>query len=76
MMEGFTMCGGCESSQIPTVLLLDPEKKFLAFGHDAEKKYAELLLNQPEYAKQCYYFARFKMQIYNNEVTINSHLLS
>lgn len=54
------------SSKIPTVLLLNPEKKFVAFGNEAEETYASLTINDPQYANQCYYFTRFKMQLYNN----------
>ncbi|XP_052091580.1 heat shock 70 kDa protein 12A-like isoform X2 [Mytilus californianus] len=54
------------SSKIPTVLLLNPDKKFVAFGNEAEEKYASLTINDQQYANQCYYFTRFKMQLYNN----------
>ncbi|CAG2220776.1 unnamed protein product [Mytilus edulis] len=54
------------STKIPTVLLLNPDKKFEAFGNEAEEKYARLTINDPQYANQCYYFTRFKMQLYNN----------
>lgn len=58
---------GLESLKVPTVLLLDHEGAFKAFGFEAEQQYTDLVQNDPEYANTCYYFSRFKMQLYNNK---------
>ncbi|XP_076088878.1 heat shock 70 kDa protein 12A-like [Mytilus galloprovincialis] len=52
--------------KVPTVLLLNPDKKFVAFGHKAEDQYTDLLEKTPDEAHKWYYFSRFKMQLYNN----------
>ncbi|CAG2196300.1 unnamed protein product [Mytilus edulis] len=65
VMEGIGKINSM-STKIPTVLLLNPDKKFEAFGNEAEEKYANFAIHDPQYANQCYYFTRFKMQIYNN----------
>lgn len=57
---------GLESLKVPTVLLLNPDREFVAFGFEAESKYSELLQNDPDEAQTWYYFSRFKMQLYNN----------
>ncbi|VDI76900.1 Hypothetical predicted protein [Mytilus galloprovincialis] len=54
------------SLKVPTVLLLDHDREFVAFGFRAEFIYSELLQNNPDEAHTCYYFSRFKMQLYNN----------
>lgn len=55
------------SSQIsyktPTTILLDNEKKFVAFGYDAESKYAELAEDEEQH--DYFYCRRFKMLLYN-----------
>ncbi|OPL33355.1 hypothetical protein AM593_09397, partial [Mytilus galloprovincialis] len=57
---------GNASFKVPTVLLLNPDKKFVAFGHKAEDQYTDLLEKTPDEAHKWYYFSRFKMQLYNN----------
>ncbi|XP_063411922.1 heat shock 70 kDa protein 12A-like isoform X2 [Mytilus trossulus] len=57
---------GNESLKVPTVLLLNPDRKFVAFGHRAEDQYTDLLEKTPDEAHKWYYFSRFKMQLYNN----------
>lgn len=52
----------------PTCLLLDPTMQFHAFGYEAENKYAELAAE--ELHEDWYYFERFKMQLFKNEVSI------
>ena len=49
-----------------TCLLLDKEKKFVAFGYDAENRYAGLVMNKEQY--DYYFFDHFTMSLYNNEV--------
>lgn len=61
---------GLESLKVPTVLLLNPDREFVAFGFEAESKYSELLQDDPDEAQKWYYFSRFKMQLYNNMVNI------
>lgn len=55
------------SSQIsyktPTTILLDNEEKFVAFGYEAESKYAELAEDEEQY--DYFYCRRFKMLLYN-----------
>ncbi|VDI65162.1 Hypothetical predicted protein [Mytilus galloprovincialis] len=57
---------GNASSKVPTVLLLNPDRKCVAFGHQAEDQYTALLEKTPDEAHKWYYFSRFKMQLYNN----------
>lgn len=70
VMEGIQTTNNM-SSKVPTVLLLKPDRTFEAFGNEAEDKYTRLTLSNPQYANQCYYFSRFKMQLYNNRVSCN-----
>lgn len=50
------------SYKIPTTLLLDKDKKFVAFGYKAENKYAELA--DDEENQDYFYIRRFKMMLY------------
>lgn len=52
------------SLKTPTCLLLDQEKKFLAFGYEAEDKYTELVMDDKH--ADFYYFEHFKMNLHNN----------
>jgi len=54
------------SLKTPTVLLLDPDRKFHAFGYEAEEKYSDLLTD--EEADGWALFRRFKMALYHTEV--------
>ena len=54
------------SMHIPTCLLLDKERIFVAVGYDAENKYAELLYDNEQ--DDYYFFDHFKKSLYNNEV--------
>ena len=56
--------GNIWSQKTPTCLLLDKEKKFVAFGYEAEHRYAELVMDKDDY----YFFDRFTMSLHNNEV--------
>lgn len=55
------------SLKTPTVLLLTPDKKLEAFGYDAEDKYGQLAADGEH--KDYYYFRRFKMKLYQREVS-------
>ena len=46
----------------PTVVLLDPQRKFDSFGQDAKNKYMELIKKGVH--KQWYYFEHFKMKLF------------
>jgi len=54
------------SMKTPTCLLLDKEKKCVAFGYDAENKYANLVMDKEH--DDYYFFHRFKMNLHNNKV--------
>jgi hypothetical protein len=43
--------------------LLDKEKKFVAFGYDAENQYADLVMDKKH--DDYYFFHRFKMNLQN-----------
>lgn len=51
------------SYKTPTTILLDNEEKFVAFGYEAESKYAELAEDEEQY--DYFYCRRFKMLLYN-----------
>lgn len=67
MGKGQTRVG---SLRVPSVLLLDNNRTFVAFGFKAESMYSALLQKDPDEAQTWYYFSRFKMQLYNNMVNI------
>ena len=48
--------------------LFDKSKKFVAFGFEAEDMYSDLTLDQLE--GDWYYFRRFKMLLYNSQVSV------
>ena len=54
------------SMKTPTVLLLSPDKKFAAFGYEAEDRYNQLALNNEH--KEWFYFRRFKMKLHGEKV--------
>ena len=54
------------SLKAPTCILLDKEKKYVAFGNDAAIHYAELVENEKQ--NDYYFFDRFTMSLHNNEV--------
>ena len=82
----FQICssGNFLSQKEPTVLLLNPNKSCKAFGYEAETTYMEMTKNRysesdipPEEVpkedwKKYYYFSRFKMLLYKNEVGVIS----
>ncbi|XP_061164989.1 heat shock 70 kDa protein 12B-like [Saccostrea echinata] len=51
------------SEKTPTTLLMDGDQNFVAFGYEAESKYAELA--EEDEHLDYYYFRRFKMVLYN-----------
>lgn len=56
------------SVKTPTTLLLDSNKQLVAFGYQAENRYTELVLDGK--LDDHYYFHRFKMKLYENEVRL------
>jgi hypothetical protein len=58
--------GALSSIKTPTCLLLDKEKKFVAFGYEAENQYADLVMDNEH--DDYYFFHRFKMNLHNNKV--------
>lgn len=54
-----------KSYKIPTNILFDADKKFIAFGNQAEEMYSIL---QKE---KCYFFRKFKMLLYDMDCTEN-----
>lgn len=57
--------GGLMSLKTPTVLLLKPDKTFMAFGYEAEDAYKELA--EDDEHRDYYYFRRFKMLLHKVE---------
>ena len=57
------------SLKAPTVVLLDKNRKFVAFGYDAEDKYSEFALDDEHH--DYYYFRRFKMLLHETKVKIH-----
>lgn len=51
------------SLKTPTILLLNPDKSFKAFGYEAENEYTQLAEDGEH--EDYYYFRRFKMMLYN-----------
>ena len=60
--------GRTQVPKTPTSILFTPRRDFNSFGHEAEKKYAELS-NSGEY-KSWYFFKRFKLTLYDNKVSL------
>lgn len=54
------------SLKCPSILLVNPSKKFEKFGEEAFKAYNKL---SKEDAKKYFYFYRFKMKLYRNPVS-------
>lgn len=55
----------------PTVLLLDPEGKFEAFGEEASTLYyTKRNLKYPDRVAEYYFFNQFKMSLYSREVCL------
>ena len=56
------------SLKTPTCMLLTSDKKFKAFGYEAENEYVKLTQNDEH--KKCYFFEQFKMKLYDSKVTV------
>ena len=52
--------------KVPTTILFDETKKFIAFGSEAENKFSRLAMRGKE--RECYYFSCFKMMLHEEEV--------
>lgn len=50
------------------IFLLDKVGKFIVFGYDVEFRYNNIVFD--EIQKDFFYFERFKMSLYNNEVRL------
>ena len=61
---------GVSNTKTPTTLLLTPDKRFHSFGFGARDFYHDL---EPSEAKKYMYFEKFKMKLYNNEVSNHYH---
>lgn len=57
------------TSKTPTVLLLDPDEKFEAFGKNALDRYYSLNRSKSKRVGDYYLFRQFKMSLYNVQVT-------
>ncbi|KAI2797411.1 hypothetical protein BLOT_015505 [Blomia tropicalis] len=55
--------------KVPTILLIDPNKKFKAFGYEAQNYYNDLT---PKERKRWFYFENFKMDL--NVQTLNNSI--
>lgn len=55
---------GLVSLKTPTTVLLDSNQELVAFGYEAEDRYAELA--EEEEHGEYYYFRRFKMSLFNS----------
>lgn len=60
---------GFFSEKTPTSLLLNSDRKLVAFGYDAENQYADL--SQDEKHSDYYFFQRFKMNLHKVEFSNN-----
>ena len=56
------------SLKTPTILLLNKNKTFQAFGYEAEDQYGQLAADNEH--KDYYYFRRFKMKLYSLKVAV------
>ena len=60
--------GSLISHKAPTVLLLNREAEFVAFGYEAEDQYAHLTENGTH--EEYYLFQRFQMILHQDEVKL------
>jgi hypothetical protein len=56
-----------DGQKIPTALLLSPDFNFHSFGTAARDYFHEM---HPEEAQKWYYFDKFKMFLYNKDVSV------
>ena len=52
--------------KVPTVVLFDENREFLAFGEEAENRFCQLAEQEKE--DSYYYFSQFKMELYKTQV--------
>ena len=57
---------GAISVKCPTCILFDENKKFKAFGYDAEDEYADIVLEKRQ--NEYYFLRNFKMSLYTEKV--------
>lgn len=60
------------SHKAPTCVLFDKDGNFDCFGYDAEDKYMELAADEDENVDEWYYFHRFKMNLHNQKVQLET----
>ena len=59
----------------PTALLLDPDGEFEAFGLKAIENYqGKQGLRFPKRSEEYYFFNRFKMCLYDEKVSVSTHV--
>lgn len=56
------------TEKTPTCVLFNPDGEFDSFGFEAEEKYGNLALDEEH--KPWYYFRRFKMGLYDQQVRL------
>ncbi|XP_052792742.1 heat shock 70 kDa protein 12B-like [Mya arenaria] len=66
---------GPSMSKTPTVLLLSPDKGFVAFGYDAESRFAELADDEDIDESKYHYFKHFKMELYSDQKCKSNNFL-
>ena len=59
--------GNLSSDKTPTSILFDKDKKFSAFGFEAEDAYASYCLDNEQ--KEWYFFKQYKMALYEQMVS-------
>lgn len=65
--------GTLASHKTPSCILLTPDKKFKAFGYEAESQFAALTEEDNHHG--WYFFRRFKMNLYNDRVSSTIYYL-
>ncbi|CAG2251357.1 unnamed protein product [Mytilus edulis] len=60
------------STKAPSAVLIGPDRQVVAFGYDAQKKYADIL--ETDNGSEYMYFQKFKMILYTTE-NLNSQTL-
>ena len=54
------------SAKAPSAILIGPDKQVAAFGYEAQQMYANLAENSR--GQDYFYFEKFKLILYNNQV--------
>ena len=60
---------GINNQKTPTILLLDPQRRFHSFGFTARDFYHDL---KEQEARRWYLLERFKMILHHNKVRVNA----